>query len=266
MDLDALVDAQRLAYADRDHYVADADHVFVPSAALIDPKYLDVRAKQKFTPSAKPVPGDPGAVISNTPVRAMWGEDTTTEPAGTTHLSIIDQAGNAVSMTATVEAPFGSSRWAGGFLLNNEMTDFARNPTLGGKAVANQAKPGKRPRSSMSPVFVFDKNGQLKVVAGSPGGNSIIAYVAKTLVGLLRVGLTPQAAVDLPNIIARGKTVRVETGIGSGADIAAQLKKLGYPVQEREGENSGLHVIVITDQGLAGAADSRREGVVIAVP
>jgi len=266
VDLVAYVDAQRLAYADRDHYVADPDAVQVPASALIDPDYLAVRATERFAPDASPGPGDPGAALGGEPLIDLWGRDTTDEVAGTTHFSIIDREGNAVSMTATVEAPFGSSRWAGGFLLNNQMTDFARTPTLGGRAVANQVAPGKRPRSSMSPVIVFDETGELMMVAGSPGGNSIPAYVSKVLVRILRGAEDVQSAVDAPNIIARGESVRVETGVEGGTDSAGFLRDLGYPVQEREGENSGLHVIVRTEQGLAGAADPRREGKVIAVP
>ena len=266
IDLAAYVDAQRLAYADRDHYVADPAAVTVPTGALIDPAYLAVRATERFAPGAKPTPGDPGAVVGNEPLIDLWGRDTTDEVAGTTHFSIIDQDGNAVSMTATVEAPFGSSRWAGGFLLNNQMTDFARTPTLGGKAVANQVAPGKRPRSSMSPVLAFDADGELLMVAGSPGGNSIPAYVSKVLVRVLRGNEEVQSAVDAPNIIARGESVRVETGVSGGAASAELLRDLGYKVQEREGENSGLHIILRTDAGLVGAADPRREGEVIAVP
>jgi gamma-glutamyltranspeptidase/glutathione hydrolase len=265
IDLVAYVDAQRLAYADRDHYVADPDAVQVPASALIDPAYLAVRATERFAPDASPSPGDPGAALGGDPLIDLWGRDTTDEVAGTTHFSIIDKEGNAVSMTATVEAPFGSSRWAGGFLLNNQMTDFARTPTLGGRAVANQVAPGKRPRSSMSPVIVFDERGELMMVAGSPGGNSIPAYISKVLIRVLRGGEGVQSAVDAPNIIARGETVRVETGVEGGAASAGLLQELGYPVQEREGENSGLHVIVRTVEGLAGAADPRREGRVIAV-
>ncbi len=265
VDLGAFVDAQRLAYADRDHYVADADRVPVPVQELIDPRYLAVRAEARAAPAGLATPGDPGAVLGLEPMLDRWGRDTTEEVAGTTHFSIIDQEGNVVSMTATVEAPFGSSRWAGGFLLNNQMTDFAREPTLNGQPVANQVAPGKRPRSSMSPVIVFDEAGELKLVAGSPGGNSIPAYVGKVLIGLLRAGQTVQGSVDAPNIIARGARVRVETGVPGGAEQAAALKALGYPVQEREGENSGLHVILVTEDGLEGAADPRREGRVIAV-
>jgi gamma-glutamyltranspeptidase/glutathione hydrolase len=145
--LKAFVDAQRLAYADRDHYVADADHVLVPTAELINPAYIKARALEAFAPDAKSFPGDPGVVLGNEPLRQMWGEDPTEPGAGTTHISIIDQDGNAVAMTATLEAAFGSSRWAAGFLLNNELTDFAREPTKGGKPVANAPGPDKRPRS-----------------------------------------------------------------------------------------------------------------------
>jgi gamma-glutamyltranspeptidase/glutathione hydrolase len=266
VNLAALVDAERLAYADRDHYVADADAVPVPAAELIDPAYLAVRARQRVAPDGVPTPGDPGLVVNDDPIIERWGRDETSEAGGTTHLSIIDRDGNAVSMTATVEAPFGASRWAAGFVLNNEMTDFSRTPTLGGRAVANQVAPGKRPRSSMSPVIVFDGQGALKLVAGSPGGNAIVAYVAKVLVGVLRGGQDVQSAVDAPNVIARGSTVRVESGVPGGVAEARALETLGYPVEEREGENSGLHVILVTDQGLVGAADPRREGRVIAVP
>ena len=118
----------------------------------------------------------------------------------------------------------------------------------------------------MSPVITFDDRGQLRMVTGSPGGNSIVAYVAKTLVGVLRWGLPSQVAVDRANIIARGSTVRVETGVAGGAPLAALLQDLGYPVEERQGENSGLHVILVTEAGLQGSADPRREGRVIAVP
>jgi gamma-glutamyltranspeptidase/glutathione hydrolase len=265
VDLEAFVDAQRLAYADRDHYVADADFVAVTTAELIDERYLDARAASRFEPGEIPTPGDPGSVLNGIPIIDRWGRDSTEEVRGTSHLSIIDQAGNAVSMTATVEGVFGSSRWAGGFLLNNQMTDFARTPTLGGRAVANQASPGKRPRSSMSPVIVFDSDGEVSLVAGSPGGNSIIAYVAKVLVGVLRGGQAVQPSVNSPNIIARGPIVRVESGVGNGADLAEQLRQSGYSVQERQGENSGLHVIHLTEDGLEGAADPRREGKVVSV-
>lgn len=257
----AFVEAQRLAYADRDHYVADADFVQVPAEDLVNPRYLDARALEGGPTGATPTPGDPGVVLGRSPMIDMWGRDTTEDAPGTTHISIIDQFGNAVSMTATVEAAFGSSRWAAGFLLNNEMTDFAREPETNGKPVANAPAANKRPRSSMSPTLVFDGNDDLYMVTGSPGGNAIIAYVSKTLVAVLDRGATAQEAAALPNIIARGPGVNVEVGVEGGQASADTLKAEGYNVFESEGENSGLHVIVVREDGLEGGADPRREGV-----
>lgn len=261
--LKTFVDAQRLAYADRDHYVADADKVTVPSRDLIDLDYLAVRAGERFAPDATPTPGDPGLALGRGPMRGMWGQDPTEHAPGTTHISIVDLDGNAVSMTATVEAAFGSSIMVDGFMLNNELTDFARDPSAGGLPVANAPGSMKRPRSSMSPTIVFDEAGDLLMVTGSPGGNSIIAYVSKTLIGSLHWGLSAQAAVDLPNIIARGKTVGVEVDVEGGPEAAEMLRDAGYEVEEREGENSGLHVIIVREDGLEGAADKRREGVAV---
>ncbi|MEM1086787.1 MAG: gamma-glutamyltransferase [Pseudomonadota bacterium] len=258
--LQAFVDAQRLAYADRDHYVADADQVPVPARDLIDPAYLDARALQRFAPDAPSKPGDPGEVLGRGSMIGMWGQDPTEDAPGTTHLSIVDSEGNAVSLTATVEAAFGSSRMVKGFLLNNELTDFARQPTKSGLPVANAPDAGKRPRSSMSPTIIFDADGELKLVTGSPGGNSIIAYTAKTVIGILDWGKTPQEAVNLPNIIARGDRIGVEIDVEGGPEAADALREMGYTVDEREGENSGLHVILVTEDGLLGAADPRREG------
>lgn len=263
--LKTFVDAQRLAYADRDHYVADADKVTVPSDDLINLDYLAVRAGERFAPDATPTPGDPGLALGRGPMRGMWGQDPTEDAPGTTHISIVDLDGNAVSMTATVEAAFGSSIMVDGFMLNNELTDFARDPSAGGLPVANAPGSKKRPRSSMSPTIVFDEAGDLLMVTGSPGGNSIIAYVSKTLIGSLHWGLSAQEAVDLPNIIGRGKTVGVEVDVEAGPEAAEMLRQAGYDVQEREGENSGLHVIIVREDGLEGAADKRREGVAVAL-
>jgi gamma-glutamyltranspeptidase/glutathione hydrolase len=258
----AWVDAQRLAYADRDHYFGDPDEVDIPLDDLLNPAYLEHRATERFAPGAVPTPGDPGMVLRGEPVAAVFGADTTEEAAGTTHLSIIDADGNAVSMTATVEAPFGTQRWAAGFLLNNEMTDFAREVPADGSRPANAVAPNRRPRSSMSPSMIFDDDGDLLMVTGSPGGNSIPAYVSKTIVGVLDWGMSAQEAVDHPNLVARGETVRVEISVEPGQAIADDLRARGYNVQEREGENSGLHIIVVDDGGLDGAADKRREGTV----
>jgi gamma-glutamyltranspeptidase/glutathione hydrolase len=257
----AFVDAQRLAYADRDHFFGDPDAVEIPIQDLVDPAYIQYRSTERFAPDALPTHGDPSKVLKRESA-VNWGIDTTQEAAGTTHLSIVDNEGNAVSMTATVEAPFGSSRWVAGFLLNNEMTDFAREPSADGMPVANAIAPGRRPRSSMSPTMVLDAAGNLLMVTGSPGGNSIPAYVAKTIVGVLDWNLSAQDAVDYPNIVARGEKVRVEIATDTGKSIAKDLASRGYNVEEREGENSGLHVIVVRQDGLEGAADKRREGIV----
>ncbi len=258
----AFVDAQRLAYADRDHYFGDPDSVDVPLQDLLNPVYLEHRATERFAPDAMPMHGDPGSVLHGEPVANRWGGDRTEEASGTTHLSIIDSEGNAVSMTATIEGVFGSSRWAGGFLLNNEMTDFAREYDPDAPPAANAIGPGRRPRSSMSPTMVFDQDGNVLMVTGSPGGNSIPAYVSKSIIGVLDWEMTAQEAVDFPNIVARGEVVRVEVGVTPGEEIADDLAARGYKVQEREGENSGLHVIVVRPDKLDGAADKRREGIV----
>jgi gamma-glutamyltranspeptidase / glutathione hydrolase len=258
----AFTDAQRLAYADRDHYFGDPDEVAIPLEALLSPAYLRHRATQRFAPQAAPTPGDPASVIDDLAMVPQWARDTTQEMAGTTHLSIIDSDGNAVSMTATIEGAFGSQRWAKGFLLNNEMTDFAKAVPEDGTRLANAVAANRRPRSSMSPTMVFDGKNNLRMVTGSPGGNSIPAYVAKTIIGVLDWGLSAQQAVDYPNIIARGEKVRVEIAEPEGKAIAEDLSARGYNVQERAGENSGLHIILVATDGLDGAADKRRVGTV----
>ena len=258
----AFVDAQRLAYADRDHYFGDPDEVAIPLDALLNPTYLKHRASERFDPSGIPTPGNPASIIDTLGSVPIWGKDNTQEEAGTTHLSIVDGNGNAVAMTATIESAFGSQRWAAGFLLNNEMTDFAREVPADGTRLANAVAPNRRPRSSMSPTMIFDRNNQLLMITGSPGGNSIPAYVAKTIIGVFDWGLTAQQSVDWPNIIARGEKVRVEIANDEGKVIAADLTKRGYQVEESLGESSGIHLIIVTPKGLDGAADKRREGVV----
>jgi len=257
----AFVDAQRLAYADRDYYFGDPDRVDVPLTELLDPRYLQNRAENPTPPAGEPQHGDPTAVLGGSVAR--WSVDTTMEPAGTTHYSIVDNEGNAVSVTMTVESIFGSARWAAGFVLNNQLMDFSRYYDPDAPESANAVRPGARPRSSMSPTIMLDRNNDLFMVTGSPGGNSIPAYTAKTILGIVDWGLTVQEAVDFPNIIARGELVRVETGVSPGAEVAAHLEAAGYNVDEREGENSGLHVILVQDDGMIGAADPRREGTVL---
>jgi gamma-glutamyltranspeptidase/glutathione hydrolase len=184
-------------------------------------------------------------------------------------MSFVDFEGNAASFTATVEGPFGSSRWTNGFVLNNQLTDFTRPPTLNGKPIANAPGPGKRPRSSMSPTIVLDKAGDVYMVTGSPGGNSIVGYVSKTLVAVLDWGKTAQEASALPNIVARGTTVRVETSDATagpnatGKKWSADLSAAGFKVQEVSGEVSGLNLIIAGEKNFDGGADPRREGVAI---
>ena len=263
--------AQQLGYADRDHYVADAAQVTVPVEGLLDPAYIKARAESGFKPGDAPLPGDPGAVLHGKPIVDMWGRDANTAQAGTTHLSFVDFEGNAVSFTATIEGPFGSQRFTNGFLLNNELTDFTRPGVVNGKPVANAPGPGKRPRSSMSPTIVFDEAGDLFMVTGSPGGNSIVGYVSKTLVAVLDWGKTAQEASALPNVVARGQTVRIETSDAKagpnaiGKQWAEMLKAEGFKVQEVSGEVSGLNLIVARKDHLEGGADPRREGVAVEI-
>ena len=263
--------AEQLGYADRDHYLADGDAVTVPVADLLDPKYIASRVANVMKPGDAPQPGDPGAVLHGKPIVDMWGRDTNAAQPGTSHMSFVDFEGNAVSVTMTVEGPFGSSRWTNGFVLNNQLTDFTRPPTLGGKMVANAPGPGKRPRSSMSPTIVFDKSGDVFMVTGSPGGNSIVGYVAKTLVAVLDWGKTAQEASSLPNIVARGQTVRVETSDATagpnatGKQWLAILSSQGFKTQEVSGEVSGLNLIVARKDKLEGGSDPRREGVAIGI-
>jgi gamma-glutamyltranspeptidase/glutathione hydrolase len=258
----AFVDAQRLTYADRDYYFGDPDHVNVPVAELLDSRYLDYRANSPAAPGAVPIHGDPAELLGKDSA-TVFAADSTIEPAGTTHFSIVDSEGNAISATMTVESPFGSKRWAAGFVLNNEMTDFARAYNPDEPEPANMVRPGARPRSSMSPTIVLDANNELFMVTGSPGGNSIPAYTAKTLIGIVDWQMSVKEAINFPNIVARGQTVRVEVGREPGQAMADALTEYGYQVQESQGENSGLHVILVGEDGLEGAADPRQLGTVM---
>ena len=243
--------ASRLAYADRDVYEGDPDQVTTPVAGLLDPAYLTARAGliTSFTTEA-PAPGEP---VGAPPPRP----DATREPGGTTHFVIIDKKGDIVSMTTTVESIFGSGRMAGGFFLNNQLTDFSAPISPRGGLAANAPGPGKRPRSSMSPVIVFDASGRPVLAIGSPGGNSIVAYVAKVLVAWIDWKMPLQQAVNLPNVVARGAVVSVEKG--EDAKIVAALQAAGLPVRADAGEASGLNGVVLSRSGLEWAVDPRRE-------
>jgi gamma-glutamyltranspeptidase/glutathione hydrolase len=174
---------------------------------------------------------------------------------------IVDAAGNVVSMTTTVESLFGSGRAVEGFMLNNQLSDFSFEPVKDGQPVANAVAPGKRPRSSMAPVIVFDREGEVVAALGSPGGSAIIAYNAKALVGLLAWELPLQQAIDLPNLVARGGDFNGEASKFS-PELLSALAERGVTVKPGRGEESGLHGIVLHDDGRTeGAADPRREGV-----
>ena len=258
-----LAEAQRLAYADRDKYVADEEFVSVPIQGLLHSEYLYRRAQliDRQHAMTNVSAGDPWAY--QTVPEVAHGDDLTNDVAGTSHFVVVDYQGNVVSMTASVESIFGSTRMAGGMFLNNQLTDFSFHPKdANGQLIANRIEPNKRPRSSMSPTIVLDNNNDFVMATGSPGGNSIIAYTVKSLVGVLEWGLSPQQAVSLPNLVARQDVVRIEQSRASNALIQG-LYDYGFNVKESKGENSGLSVIHRNANGkLLGGADPRREGIV----
>lgn len=262
--LHLILEASKLAYADRNLYLADPDMVEAPIEAMLNAEYLAARASQiSFESAADAVEaGDPAAFVkgdeADGPPRAPGASP---EPPSTSHFSVIDSNGDAVSMTSSVEAPFGSHLMAAGFILNNQLTDFSFRPEVDGVPVANAVAPGKRPRSSMSPTIVFDENGDVYALIGSPGGPNIIGYVVKSLIALLDWGLPIQEAVDLPNFsVARGVTTLEAGAFDESARQA--LTARGHELSERR-LTSGLHGLLATPNGLVGAADRRREGTVI---
>jgi gamma-glutamyltranspeptidase/glutathione hydrolase len=229
-------EAGRLAYADRARYLGDPDFVQVPTAKLLNPKYLDARAKLIGERSMR---------------RASPGD---TEAPGTSHLTIVDAEGNVASMTTTIESTFGSRIMVRGFLLNNQLTDFDFTP-----GSANAIAPRKRPRSSMAPTIVFAANGEVRLALGSPGGPNIINFVAKALVGMLDWGLDVQAALAVPNFGSRNGPTLLERG-SSYESLRPELEGGGHVVQFNS-LTSGLHGIERVPGGWRGGADPRREGV-----
>ncbi|MBL8548618.1 MAG: gamma-glutamyltransferase family protein [Hyphomonadaceae bacterium] len=266
-DWSAFLWASRLAYADRDFYVADDRFVPVPTRQLLARDYLDQRFREIDLARAPRgvAPGDPGRATGGLPLIDMWGRDTTNEAPGTTHMSIMDHAGNVVALTATVESVFGSQRMAAGFFLNNQLTDFSFRPEINGKPVANAVAPGKAPRSSMAPTIILTPDGNFYAAIGSPGGSAIIAYVARTIVGFTDWGLSMQDAIDVGHIIAAGPVARREAR-RVPAPLVRTLASRGWSLRESEAEDSGLHGLRVTSNGVEGGADPRREGVVIRVP
>jgi gamma-glutamyltranspeptidase / glutathione hydrolase len=252
-------EAGRLAFADRASYLADSDFVPVNVAGLIDPDYLRQRAqligtRSMGTATAGIPPGD----------AASFAPDRSAPKSATSHISVVDAHGNAVSMTTTIEDAFGSRMMVRGFLLNNQLTDFSFVPQLDGRPVANRVEPGKRPRSSMAPTLVFDRaSGRLVGAIGSPGGSQIIGYVAKTLVGLMDWKLDVQQAISLPNFGSRNGPTEVERGRTS-ASLVDGLSARGHEVREIA-MDSGLQGIVRVQlpdgrSAWAGGADPRRDG------
>ncbi|KPF66920.1 gamma-glutamyltransferase [Bosea sp. AAP35] len=251
-------EAGRLAFADRNLYLADPAFIGVPTGGLIDRDYIRSRAglisPERSMGRAKA--GEP----PNKRAQLLAPSDGIEN--GTSHISVVDAQGNAVSMTTTIEDGFGARLMtAGGFLLNNELTDFSFLAEEDGKPVANRVEPGKRPRSSMAPTLVFDAFGRLYAVVGSPGGSQIIGYVAKTLVALLDWKMDPQAAVDLGNFGSRNGPTELEKGT-EAEDWKSALEAKGHEVRLLE-MTSGIQAIVKTPEGFVGGADGRREGVAI---
>lgn len=251
-------EAGRLAFADRALYLADPAFISVPVRGLIDRDYIRSRAgligPERSMGRAKA--GDPPHR------RAQLLAPSDGIENGTSHISVVDTDGNAVAMTTTIEDGFGSRLMTkGGFLLNNELTDFNFAPEEDGKPLANRVEPGKRPRSSMAPTLVFDAFGRLYAVVGSPGGSQIIGYVAKTLVALLDWKMDPQQAVDFGNFGSRNGPTELEKGTEAEAWKAA-LEAKGHEVRLLE-MTSGTQAIVKTPEGFLGGADGRREGVAI---
>jgi gamma-glutamyltranspeptidase/glutathione hydrolase len=254
-----LGEAERLMYADRDRYVGDPAFVDVPLAGLLDPGYIQARSALIGQRIAQPPP-PPGAP----PGAKRYGADHTAERGGTTHLVIVDDDGNVLSMTTTVESIFGSGRMVGGFFLNNQLTDFSFSPQdPDGGPAANAVAPGKRPRSAMSPTLVFDRDGQFVAATGSAGGPAILAYILKTLIGTLDWHMTMQAAISLPNLVAHGDHFTAEIA-KFAPELLSGMNQRGLNLQPGQYEESGLQgALVRADGTFEGGVDPRREGVAL---
>lgn len=256
--LHLIAEAEKLAFADRDTFIGDPDFV-TPPAGLLNAGYLEGRRAliDPATAMARPSAGSPPQTTGQ-----LFGDDATIEASGTSHVSIVDDAGNVLAMTTTIEAAFGSRLWAAGFLLNNELTDFSFRPAdTAGRPLANAVGPGKRPRSSMAPTIVFDAEGRPWAALGSPGGSRIILYVVKALVALIDWKLDAQAALDLMNFGSRGGPFEIEIDHGRAVWHALKVKPYGHRISA-DLLTSGTHVIVLRGPGrLEGGADPRREGI-----
>ena len=251
-----VAEAERLAYADRERYLADSDFEPVPLDGLLARDYLATRAAliQPDRSLVRALPGTPpGAPL------ARLADGASPEFDSTSHMSIVDAAGNAVAMTTSIDYGFGSQQMVHGFLLNNQLTDFSFVAQQEGKPVANRIEAGKRPRSAMAPTMVFDRDGRLLLALGSAGGSAIINHVVKTLVGALDWNLDIQAAIALPNFGSRNGPTELERATAA-ADWADPLRALGHEVRLID-MTSGVHGVQRAPDGWIGGADPRREGV-----
>jgi len=246
-------EAGRLAYADRERHLADPDFVSVPVAGLLDPAYLAGRAA--LVGGRSMGRAEPGAPRGAQPLAGSLEAALT----GTSHISIVDARGDAVAMTTTIESAFGARIMVRGFLLNNQLTDFAFVPEARGRPVANRVQPGKRPRSAMSPTLVFSAEGRLRAALGSPGGAAIIHYVAQALIAMLDWGLDAQSAAALPHAGSRNGPTELERGTVYEL-LAPALAARGHEVRLAD-LTSGLHIVERVPRGWRGGADPRREGV-----
>ncbi|OOQ77933.1 gamma-glutamyltransferase [Vibrio parahaemolyticus] len=253
----AIADASGLAFADRGKYMADQDYVPMPTEGLLDKDYLKQRAEliQVGKALTKVEAGNPP--WSHAMNLSM---DESIELPSTSHFNIVDKQGNVVSMTTTIENAFGSRLMVRGFLLNNELTDFSFRTHQNGVPIANRLEPGKRPRSSMAPTIIM-KDGQPYMAIGSPGGSRIIGYVAQAIIAHTQWDMDIQQAINQPRVLNRFGTVDLEQD-SAATQLQPSLEKMGFKTEIRD-LNSGLHAIRITENGLEGAADPRREGAAI---
>jgi len=251
-----IAEAMKLSYADREKWLGDSDFVTVPVTGLLDPAYL--KARSQLISADKPLGHYEAGSPPGAPARtaAVSGE----VPA-TTHFVAVDEAGNVATMTSTVEGPFGSQIVAGGFVLNNELTDFTFAPEANGAPIANRVAAGKRPLSSMAPTIVYDAEGKVVLALGSAGGKRIIMHVLKTLVGYMDFGLAAKDAIALPNIYFSADSTLVEQGTFL-ADMAPDLSKIDGVVTP-SALTSKVNAIERTTTGWSGAADPRGDGVAL---
>lgn len=242
-----IAEASKMAFADRNMYIADPNFVSTPNTALLNDDYIAQRRALINDTAQTYNPGD---------IKDIFTSQANQIEEGTTHIVAIDKQGNAISMTSTIESAFGSKIMTNGFLLNNEMTDFSFIPTKGGKPVANAIEPGKRPRSSMAPTIVFDKNSSPILLIGSAGGSRIIGFVLQRLIAILDWNMSIDQALAMPSFLDRGN------GLETEIELDESLNKKGHDIQIRD-LTSGLTAIHIKDSIISGASDPRREGIAL---